>query len=151
MTNKRTCMEVDQDLFRKFQKQVKRARYLFAAVFLCENSIELFMFKLDKTGIEYATNYPGYEQQSYKAVKDMLDARAQAMKDQWVERFRRLSNSNADGVWGMDLTKLDHAVLEVGTRDVLQKYYLKWCFEDLMSAATFIADHSNPDLDLDED
>lgn len=151
MTNKRTCMEVDQELFRKFQKQVKRARYLFAAVFLCENSIELAMFKLDKTGIEFTMKYPGYERQSYEAVKGVLDARAQAMKTQWVEEFRKLSNSGADGVWGMDLTKLDYAVLEVGTVEVLQKYYLKWCFEDLLSAATFIADYSNPDLELDED
>jgi len=142
-------MEVDIDLFCKFQKQVDRAKDLFATINLCSEAIELILFKVDRTGIESVINLRGYTGQNHEALKEMLDTRAQKMKDDWLPEFKKLANSAAEGIWGLDLTKLDHAVLEVGPTSTAKHYQLRWCFDDLMAAAKFISDDSNPDLNKD--
>ena len=152
MTNKITCMKENPELFRKFQKQAKRAsNYLFATVNFCDKTIELVTFKLDKTGIDFMTKFNGYTLQSYNALKDMLDARAKTMREKWLDHFRKLATSEADGSFGIDLSKLDYAILEVGPRSTVKYYKLKWCFDDLWSAAKFISNNSNPDLEDEED
>ncbi len=151
MTSKQRCLGNDQELFQKIQKQVERAKDLFAVVNLGEDALELMLFKEDRTGIEAVTNFSGYTQHSYEALTKMLDARAHKLREKWLPEFRKLATSIARPAdWGLDLTKLDHAILEVGPVTSCDRYRLKWSFGDLWSAARYVSDHSNPDILEDE-
>ncbi len=151
MTSKQRCLENNQELFRKIQKQVERAKDLFAVVNLGADTIELMIFKEDRSGIDLVTSFSGYTQHSHDDLAKMLDAQAHKLRDRWLPEFQKLAKSIADPAdWGLDLSRLDHAILEVGPVASRDRYRLKWCFADLCSAARYISDHSNPDILEDE-
>lgn len=157
-TPKIRCMTEDPTLFKKYIKAVRRAKYLYAGVFLCDDCVELTLLTLDKTdvssgnsAIESVIRFHNYDQNDLKSLNAMLDKRAETMKRRWLPSYQKLYDSESSG-WSLDLTKMDYAVLIDGDSICSSKrYHMSWSFEGVKGLMDYIADCMMPDLEEDDD
>lgn len=157
MSDKLTVIKQQPDLFKKFKKALGRGDWLAARIILGTSNIEVFLLPPDCSSTEMTeyTCFTGYTEETLAAVNELLDGRAQALKDQWRPHFEILNKSvdlgeSADCGWAIDVSKQDYAVLEVGSVENLHRYRLAWSYDGLMAAADYLSKRSNTALDGDD-
>ena len=145
-TKKILVMRENPELFKKYLDAVDRNKYLMCTICLCDDVIELYVFKTDRTGIDFVQTFEEYDSETLQEINTILDRQAAKLKEQWARHYKQLSNSAGGGEgWALDLSQSDYAVLIVGVSLLHAKYYrLKWSFEGLQDTARFIADAANP-------
>lgn len=148
MSNKLEVIKNQPELFKKFKKALGRGDWLSASVILCADCIDVFLLPPDRSSNEmtkYAC-FKGYNEESLAAINELLDTRAQTLKEQWAPHFQVL-NESEDVNWSIDTSKQDYAVLEVGNVENLHRYRLTWSYDGLLEATEYLSRRSNTVLD----
>lgn len=151
MSSKLEVIQNNPKLFKKFKRTVERGRWLCASVILCAEEIEVYFLPTsdDSTKETTVTTFVGYTEDTFAAVTQLLNERAEAMKKQWLPHYEQFNRSASEG-WALDLCNKDTAVLEIGNVENLQRCRLSWSYNGLKKLADWLATMSNTDLE-DED
>lgn len=150
MNNKMNCLEHNAELYHQLEKLVDRGDYLDVSVIMAQNCIEVIFCDEDgkisrPTGIsvdgkEVMPGHFPYLPESWQEISTFLDAIAAKQKEKWVAEFASLYESIADGeMWGLDLTKPDYAILEIGESHCLKCYKIAWGRDGLLQVMGYLA------------